>query len=657
MQDFFLFAMLGLGSGAVYAILGLGLVLVYRGSGVVNFAYGAMAMIATFQYVDMVEGGMRETTALALTLAMSAIGGVLLYLLIFRPLRDAPALAKIVASLGLLLALQQLAVIQYGTQTRVVQSILPDEVVTLFDVSFGRNRLWLFVVTVVIATFLWALYKFSLFGIATQAAAENEKGAVLLGYSPTLIGAANWALAAVLAALAGILIAPITSLTSTGFTLLIIPALAAALLGRFTSFAITAAAGIAIGIGQSEITRYWDQPGAKDALPFVVIILAMVATGKLVPSRGSLSAGRSPLAPVARLTGSRVALASVGVLAAVAGLYLFDRSLQSALLTTLMIAIVALSLVVITGFVGQISLAQMTFAGLGALFVSKLADGSGVPFPLSILLAAVITVPAGIVLGLPALRVRGVNLAVVTIGAAVAVQSMVFDNGDITGGLDGSPVPDPTLFGVDLAPIEHPERYGVFVLVVLVLLAVAVSNLRRGSVGRRWLAVRHNERAAAASGINVAAVKLQAFALSAFVAALAGGMLAYMTNRVAFGQFSPLQSIFVVAIGYIGGIASVGGALIAGMMASGGFFYSFLGEFFDSGRYDAVFSGVLLILIAIFYPDGVSVAIGRSWAWARRRLGLAGPGTESGGEEPDGTDGSEAGEGDASLPVGAPSPG
>lgn len=623
MQDFFLFAMLGLGSGAVYAILGLGLVLVYRGSGVVNFAYGAMAMFATFQYVDMVEGGMRETTALALTLLMSAVGGVLLYLLIFRPLRDAPALAKIVASLGLLLALQQLAVIQYGTQTRAVQSILPDEVMTVFDVSFGRNRIWLFVITVIIAMFLWALYKYSRFGIATQAAAENEKGAILLGYSPTMIGAANWALASMLAALAGILIAPITSLTTTGFTLLIIPALAAALLGRFTSFAITAAAGIAIGIGQSEITNYWDQPGAKDALPFVVIILAMVATGKLVPARGSLTEGRSPFAPLSRLNLSNIVFGAVGVVAVVAGLYLFDRSLQSALLTTLIISIVALSLVIITGFVGQISLAQMTFAGLGALFVSKLADGSGVPFPLSIFLAALVTVPAGIVLGLPALRVRGVNLAVVTIGAAVAVQSMVFDNGDITGGIDGSPVPDPTLFGLDLAPIAHPERYGIFVLIVLVLLVLAVVNIRRGSVGRRWLAVRQNERAAAASGINVAAVKLQAFALSAFVAALAGGMLAYMTNRVAFGQFSPLQSIFVVAIGYIGGIASVGGALIAGMLASGGFFYSFLGEFFDSGRYDAVFSGILLILIAIFYPDGLAVAIGRGWNWIRSRLGFS----------------------------------
>lgn len=618
MRDFFLFAMLGLGAGAVYAILGLGLVLVYRGSGVVNFAHGAMAMFATFQYVRFVDGGMRETVAMALTLALSGVAGVVLYMLIFRLLRDAPALAKIVATLGLLLALQSLAVIVYGTETRQVQSLLPTETVTLFDVSFGRDRLWLFAVTVVIAAALWALYRFTRFGLATQAAAENEKGAILLGYSPTVIGAANWALATMLAATAGILIAPITALTASGFTLLIIPALAAALLGRFTSFAITAAAGILIGVGQSEITLYWSQPGAKEALPFVVIILAMVATGKLVPPRGALTEGRNPLAPLSRLR----PLGIVGGAALVlVGLFVLDRSLQSALLTSLILAVVALSLVVVTGYVGQISLAQMTFAGVGALAVSKLADGAGVPFPISILLAALVAVPVGVVIGLPALRVRGVNLAVITVGAAVAIDAMVFQNGDYTGGIDGSPVPDPTIFGIDLNPIAHPERYGVFALVVLVLVSLAVANLRRSPTGRRWLAVRHNERAAAAAGINVAAAKLQAFALSAFVAALAGGMLAYLTNRVAFAQFGPIQSIFVVTVAYIGGIASVAGALVAGLLASGGFLFTALGELFDAGRYEGVSTGLLLILVAIFYPDGLAVGLSRSWAWVRRRLG------------------------------------
>ncbi len=235
---------------------------------------------------------MDKGLAFAVTLALSAIGGVLIYTLVIRPLRQAPQLAKLVVTLGLLLALQSAATLVYGSETRAVPAILPTDSVTILDVSFGRDRLWLLGIMVGLAIVLWAIYRFSRFGLATQASAESEKGAVLLGYSPDAIGAANWAIACALAATAGILIAPITSLTGTTFTLLIIPALAAALIGRFSSFGLTALTGVLIGIAQSEITRYqtefpsWlPQQGLKDSLPFVIIIVAMVATGKLIPPR------------------------------------------------------------------------------------------------------------------------------------------------------------------------------------------------------------------------------------------------------------------------------------------------------------------------------------------------------------------------------------
>ena len=213
MHDVFLFGVLGLGGGAVYAILGLGLVLEYRGSGVVNFGHGAIALFATYEFVDLTDGGMDKGLAFAVTLALSAIGGVLIYTLVIRPLRQAPQLAKLVVTLGLLLALQSAATLVYGSETRAVPAILPTDSVTILDVSFGRDRLWLLGIMVGLAIVLWAIYRFSRFGLATQASAESEKGAVLLGYSPDAIGAANWAIACALAATAGILIAPITSLT------------------------------------------------------------------------------------------------------------------------------------------------------------------------------------------------------------------------------------------------------------------------------------------------------------------------------------------------------------------------------------------------------------------------------------------------------------
>lgn len=625
MKDFFLFAVLGLGAGSVYAILGLGLVLVYRGSGVVNFANGAIAMFATFQYVEFVNGGMGKWTAAGVTLALSAVGGVLLYFLVIRPLRTAPVLAKLVATLGILLALQAGAALIYGTGTQQVPALLPTETVQIFDVNFGRDRLWLFAITVVLAAVLWAVYRYTRFGLATQAAAESEKGAMSLGYSPDAIGAANWAIACLLAALAGMLIAPITSLSNITFTLLIIPALACALVGRFRSFSITAATGILLGILQSEITKYQaDLPswipdtGLKQTIPFLIIIVAMVITGKLIPARGTLAEGRPPFAPSSRIRPLPIAAAFALTLVA---MWIIDDTYQTALITSMIFAVIALSLVVVTGFVGQISLAQMTFAGAGALAVSKFGHDAGIAFPIPILLGALVAVPVGIVIGLPALRVRGVNLAVVTFGAAVAIDNMVFQNPDVTGGFEGSPVPEPELFGVSLDARAHPARYGTFVLVALTLVALAVAALRRSRTGRNMLAVRDNERAAAAAGINVAATKLQAFAVSAFVAALAGGLLAYQLEQVSYTRFNPLASIFVVAIAYIGGIASVVGALIAGALSAGGLFFVVVDDFVDFGDYQALLYGVLLAFNTVTLPDGIAVAVRRTYDRARARLG------------------------------------
>jgi len=624
-KDFFLFAVLGLGSGSVYAILGLGLVLEYRGSGVVNFAHGAIAMFATFQFVDFVDGGMDKWTAAGLTLLLSGIGGVVLYVLVIRPLRNAPVLAKLVSTLGILLALQAGASLIYGEGTTQVPALLPQESIEVFGVNFGRDRLWLLVITIILAAVLWAVYRYTRFGLATQAASESEKGAILLGYSPDAIGAANWALACLLAALAGILIAPITSLSNITFTLLIIPALACALVGRFRSFSITAATGILLGIAQSEITRYqadlpswFPDQGLKETLPFLVIIVAMVITGKLIPPRGTLAEGRPPFAPSGRI---RIVPIVVVVAATFAAIWLLDRTYQSALITSMIFAVVALSLVVVTGFVGQISLAQMTFAGAGALAVSKLGHDAGIAFPIPIVLGALIAVPVGILIGLPALRVRGVNLAVITFGAAVAIDNIVFQNPDVTGGFEGSPVPSPELFGIDLNARAHPARYGTFVLIVVVLLALAVACLRRSRTGRNMLAVRDNERAAAAAGINVAATKLQAFAVSAFIAALAGGLLAYQLGQVSYTRFDPLTSIFVVAIAYIGGIASVAGALVAGVLSAGGVFFVAVNEYVDFGEYQALLYGVMLAFNTVFLPDGITVAVRRQYDWVRERLG------------------------------------
>jgi ABC-type branched-subunit amino acid transport system permease subunit len=613
-----LFIVLGLGSGAAYAVLALGIVLVQRGSGTVNFAQGAIAMVAAFVFAELVGNGVAKPVAVVLVLLGSALLGVLWHVLVMRALRRAPVLARVVATLGLLSVLQGGALLRYGTEIRPAPSVLPTDVVRVGGIAFGSDRLWLLGVVVLLTAALWAWYRFSVFGISTRAAAESERGASLLGFSPDLIATANWAIGCALGALAGILIVPIVGLSITTLTLLILPGLAAALLGKFTSFSVTALAAVVIGSAQSLIGNYWTQPGAADALPFVVVIIAMVVTGRTIPARGTLSLIRQPLAP-RRALGLRGGAVLVGL--CVLGIVFLDDVGTSALTTSLIAVAAALSIVVITGFVGQTSLMPMTFAGLGGMLTSKIAQHWGLPFPLPIIVAGLCMIPIGALLGLPALRVRGLNLAVVTVGAAVALTAVLFNNTNLTGGVSGDLVPSPSLFGFSLDATLYPGRFAVVSLVVAVLLVWAVRNLRRSPAGLRMLAVRSNERAAAVAGVDVAATKLQAFALSAAVAAMSGALLAYQIGAVSYDRFDVFGSIAVISLVYIGGVAVVSGAIVAGIAANGGILYLFLTDVFPAyPEYVELISGLLLVLTVVGQPDGVVIAVRQQLGTVRHRF-------------------------------------
>jgi ABC-type branched-subunit amino acid transport system permease subunit len=606
MSDVVLFAILGIGAGAAYAVLALGVVVVYKGSNVLNFGQGAVAMFAAFSYAWLYGAGVNRYVALTITVAGSALVGVVLYLSVMRQLRRAPILARGVATLGLLLLLLALATIIWGSDVFVsAPPIFPTHPIELFGLNFSEDSIYLLGLGLLIGGALTAVYRFTIFGLVTRAVAENERGSAYLGYSPDVVAAANWALGFGLAALAGITYAPITSFSITTMSLLIVPALAAALVGRFTSIGLTVLGAMAIGVIQSEITRYWKQPGAVEMVPFVVIIVLMAITGRSIPGRGTVTVARPPFAPrgVVRRV-SYVVLPGIVILL----LAMASQSYQTGITTSMVFVMVALSLVVVTGYVGQTSLCQMAFAGLGGFAASKLAVSAGLPFPASVLVAALAVVPVGVVIGIPALRLRGINLAVVTLGAAVAVDSFIFQNGSWTGGTSGSSVPSPSIAGYSLDPFFHPVGFGIFVLIMMGLVLLAVSSLRRSGSGRRMLAVRSNERAAAASGISVVSTKLQAFAISAFIAGLAGAILAYQLGTVSYTRFDPMSSITLVIFVYIAGVASVSGALVAGLMMSGGVLFTLTTQLGLSGNLFNVISAMLLIMSVMTQPDGVAVA-------------------------------------------------
>ena len=624
MNDVLLFGILGLGAGAAYALVAQGLILVYRATGVVNFAQGAIALTGASTYVWLTnQHGLSPVAATLVTLLAMGALGALIQRLVMRPLGRAPMLAKLVSVLGLILLLQGIVLLAFGTDFQTVQPLIPFDSMEMFGVTFGRDRAILFVMAIVLAAALSWFGRYTTQGTLFRAAADSEEGVAILGYSLNAIATSAWVAGAMLAGFAGIVIAPITTLNSITIVLIVIPAVAVALLSGFQSFWVATGAALLLGVLQAEVARYWTAStptiqGMQQALPFVLIIIVMVVRGRAIPGRGTITLGRPPLAPPVSV--GPVGM-SVLVTATIAVTYLMSHSYQFAMATGFASAIVALSLVVLTGYVGQISLAQMTFAGLGALFCSWFANNLNLPFPLPIIAAGLAVVPFGVLLGIPALRVRGVSLAVVTLGAAVAIDGLVFSDTSITGGTDGISIPSPELFGYSIDSVIHPFRYAMFTLFVLIVCMVGVGVLRRSRLGLKMLATRDNERAAAAEGISTMQTKLVAFAIAAFLAGVAGGLLGYLYGRVTFDAFGPLASVFFVTTAYIGGIGSIWGAVIAGMVTVGGPLFNLLASSNSVDKLALVISGAGVILTAILNPDGIAPAFGKRFQLMKEKQG------------------------------------
>jgi branched-chain amino acid transport system permease protein len=313
---------------------------------------------------------------------------------------------------------------------------------------------------------------------------------------------------------------------------------------------------------------------------------------------------------------------------AVVAVFVLSAGWRLALINTFTGAIICLSFVVLTGYVGQISLAQVAIAGTAGFTLSIFGSRWGIPFPVAPLAAALVATVLGLIVAVPALRVRGVNLAIVTLAAAVAVEHLYFDNPDYTGGYTGAPVPHPRLLGLDLGITKGADfpriPFALLCLATLIVLALAVMNLRHSGTGRRMLAVRDNERAAAAAGVSVAATKLMAFGLSAFIAGLGGTLIAYQRTNLSAASFGIFTSLTFLAIAYLGGITTVQGSLWGGVLATGGFGFYALDRAFGLGQYQTLIAGLGLVVTAILNQEGIAGAMHdtrRQIAslWARRR--------------------------------------
>jgi ABC-type branched-subunit amino acid transport system ATPase component/branched-subunit amino acid ABC-type transport system permease component len=599
------YAVLGLGIGALYALIAAGLVTVYRGSGIVNFAQGAFVMVGGYaDYEFTTRAGLGFWPAMILTIAVTALLGALVQLVVLRPMRNSSPLTRVVATLGLLITLQAAAALHYGHQVLAVPSYLPTRSVDILPtVPVGLNVVIIFVVGLIITALLWAIYRFSFFGRLTSAVAENQRATAALGHSPDTIAVVNWMIGAGLAGLAGVLIAPITFLEPNQLALLVVPAIAAALVGNFASFPLAFLGALVVGIGESLTTKYVSNPGWSDSAAFLIIIAVVLIRGRGLPLRSfvldrlaSVGSGRVRIIPLL------VAYALLMVL--------LGRVLPVGWILPTTVTLVAmffcLSVLVVTGYGGQLSLAQYVIGGLAALLTAQLAGGTTHwPFVLAALVGVAVAVATGALMGIPALRTRGITLAIVTLGLAVVLFSLVLNNLSYNGGTAGIAVDPPTLFGWSIDPLLHQGRYAMVCVTALFLVGLGIANVRRGAAGRKLLAVRSNERAATALGISVYWVKLYAFMLAAGVAGLGGVLFAFMQSAVLPAQFDQLSSINYVAVTVVGGTGFVGGSALGALLIPNGLFSEIFRNFQALNSWLPLIGGLSVIFVLRANQDGM----------------------------------------------------
>jgi ABC-type branched-subunit amino acid transport system permease subunit len=616
---------LGLIQGLNIGLLAVGLVLIYRTTRIVNFAQGELgAVSAVLLSTLVVERHWPYGIALAAVLVVAALlaGGCELLL---RRLFARPRVLVMVATIGIS---QFLFLLTLLPQVRPEKTFIPFPVP--FTASFELDHYTFHesdILTLVVAPLVVLALAFFLtrtrYGLAMRAMAENGESARLAGVSTRRLSTVAWMIAGVLAAITVILASPAkgSAFTEVIPLDLLVRALAAALIGAMVSLPVAFGAGVAIGIVQSVVA--FNEPAASN---IEVVIFAVLLVALLVRARGlkiglrdeersswRFSGAADPARddPLRRKVGLVGAAAALAVAAAAPLFVTEGRAFLYGRIE--LFAVIALSLTILTGWAGQLSLGHFAFVAVGALVAAHL--GESVPLVLLVPLGGLITAIVAVVVGLPALRIKGLYLAVSTLAFAVLMEVSVVPTKCWDAPLlhktlcTGLPDPAstllsrPTFLGID---VSSDKAFSYVCLGLLVFALLAARLWRDHGVARALIAVRDNETAAAAMGVRVVRVKALGFALSGFLAGAAGVCFAFLTERINATTFNAPQSILVVSMAIIGGLGSVPGAVLGALYLIG------LPAFFGSTpTMQFVTSSLGLTLALLYLPGGLTVPLRR----------------------------------------------
>ncbi|SMC89262.1 ABC transporter permease [Lentzea albidocapillata] len=598
------YTIFGLVTGGAYAVVAGGLVLTYSTSKVFNVGHGAIGMVMAFLYWELAENrGLPQWLALLLVVGVCApLFGLVVERFVMRRLAGAPVGITLVAGVGLLVGLIGVAQVVWPPQARPVRPFLDQLGVHIGQSFVSGHDLVTLACAVLVAGGLYVLLNRTRTGLAMRACVDAPELAALYGTRPTRLSALSWAIGSALAALGGILLTPVVQLDYVTMTLLVITAYTAALVGRLRSLPWTFAGALGLGLVQSYAVAYLPSSpfwiSFRAAIPALLLFVVLLAMPQSPLRIGGVRGSRGVAVPNALTTGVGAGLFA-GVVVVLA--LLVDSVVAGQLALALVFGIVLLSMVLLTGYGGVVSLGQFTFVGVGAVTVARL----GSPSPVTLLIGAAVAAAVGALIALTALRVSGLYLALATLGFAQLMDKLVLQS-PIAFGVRGS-LQVPKL-------VESATAQLLLCAAVFVLVGVGVLAVRRGRLGRRMIAVKDSSAACATLGLNVRWIRVWVFSLSAAIAGLAGGLFAQLRETVAASDFQLFNNLPLLLFAVIAGVTSVSGALLGGVLLM-------LLPVLQSGF--PAFAGVAVVLLGVAAaglarePNGLAGWGFRAWSWRR----------------------------------------
>ncbi|HET9772874.1 MAG TPA: ABC transporter permease [Acidimicrobiia bacterium] len=632
MEEYLPFLVIGLASGSIYAIAAMGLVVTYKTSGVFNFAHGAVGMIATFIFYSLrVDLGVPTWLAAALAiLVVAPLIGVVIDRVLLRRLRGAAASSYVVVSLGLLVGLQYLAIVIYGPATRSVEPIFSRATFRLPGVNVGYDQAIIVAISLASALLLAAFFRGTRLGIQTRAVVDDADLTELMGTSSARVTTFSWMLGCSFAALAGVLLSPFLGIDAVLLTLLVIKAFGAAAVGRLVSLPATYLGAIGIGVGEALLTKWVaarpSLAGLPTSLSFIVLFAVLVFSRKGSFAELTTQAVRTAGGARARLISARGRRFPMRLMVVMGGIAVLlpaqlDGSRLLTATSTLAFVLVFASLGLLVGLSRQVSLCHAVFVVFGATTLSHFQE-AGIPYLLALLLAGLVLVPVGALVAIPAIRLSGLFLALATFGFGVLAQYLIFGTKFAFGTKALRTLTRPELFGISFV---GDRAFYYFVLALVVAGVVAIELVRVTRLGRILRALADSPTATESVGVNPTASRVIVFCLSAFLAAIAGGLLGSLTQVVNPTSFDFSQSLFWIAVLVTAGPATLGGAILSAVLLVT------VPAIFTAkavAEWQPVAFGVLAIALAQA-PNGLAglvrlpdfTALARASAWRRRSTG------------------------------------